>query len=283
MPSLLVNAAEEKTADSPNMPIEGASTPTSQSVNTALIATREISPKEKAQSKDSWKQWPAWLRDCNPYKPGSKFSDQFDVGVSKTSKDNIGDGEESQIVPKDSQTRLCGPPPVPLGDQRESPRENDDPSEVTDAAGKFGYNHKEVVSLVSNSWQKVEKEKSGTVYSAGAVPLPANEANMNMVVQVEVREVQENHGQLGKITVLKRPNAWKRVPTLVNPGLLTMEGVSQKGSSILNRTLIENHKTKSLEQRQEEYALARLRIMGSTGYETFSIGRATETLITTSS
>ena len=247
------------------------------------MATREISPKDESQSKDSWKQWPAWLRDCNPYKPGSKFSDQFDVGVSKASKDNKEASEESQIVPKDSQTGACGPPPVPLGDQKGSPRENDDPGEVTDAAEEIEYNHKEVVSLVSNSWQKAEKENSRTVELAGAVPLPANEANMNMVVQAEVHEEQANHDQVGKITVLKRPDAWKKVPTLVNPGLLTMEGVSQKGSRILNRTLIENHKNKSLEQRQEEYAQARLRIMGSTGSETLSIRRVTETLITTPS
>ena len=100
-------------------------------------ATRIV---KDVQSNDSWKQWPTWLANCNPYNPDLKFCDQFDVDVSRTSDDRERTSKEGQNLPKDYPTKACNPQPVPLGDQDRK---------------KVNYNHREVVSFVSKSWQQV--------------------------------------------------------------------------------------------------------------------------------
>ena len=68
-----------------------------------------------------------------------------------------------------------------------------------------------------------------------------------------------------QVTILKRPDSLREDLGKVAPELPKIEGD-------LNLRLIQNHKTKSFEQRKAEYDQARLRIMGSTEPETVSVG-----------
>ena len=158
----------------PEVIIKETTTVEVHAVQVPSETSQENNSREKDQSKDSWKQWPTWLANCNPYKPGSKFSDQFDVSVPKSPNEERSVCKESQDRPRDSPSEPSGPPPVPSGDQDESTREKYSPSATTDADKEVSYNHQEIVSLVSNSWQQMEKDRMEMVTSAGTVPSPAD-------------------------------------------------------------------------------------------------------------
>ena len=76
------------------------------------------------------------------------------------------------------------------------------------------------------------------------------------------------------MTILKRPDSLREDLAKVAPELPNVKGDP-------NLRLIQNHKTKSFEQRKAEYDQARLRILGSTEPEIASIGNANDAEATT--